>query len=149
MGTGLLYARQVPWLGGAVTQVSLDARNTPLWSHDGRTLFYFAGGATSGLVGVRVSEAKGVDVASTSPVFSRPAPRTGFGTPVTPWQVDILPNGDFLYITSGTDPNPGAASATAGGRGGRGAAALPGQLPHRLIALVNWLSASGQAAVQK
>jgi serine/threonine-protein kinase len=150
VGPGLLYVRQVPGLGGAVTQVSLQGGNSPLWSRDGKTLFYFSGGGASPLVGVRVSDAKGVDVPSTSLVFGRPAPGTGFGTPAMPWQVDILPNGDFLYITSGTDPAAGTAPATAGTAAGRGAVPTPvAQLPHRLIALVNWLAPPGQAAVSK
>jgi hypothetical protein len=149
VGPGLLYARQVPGLGGAVTQVSLDQGNTPLWSRDGKTLFFFSGGGPAPLVSVRVSDSKGVDVSSTSQVFGRPAPATSFATPVTPWQVDALPNGDFLYITSGSDPSPGGASATAAVVG-RGAVATPvAQLPHRLIALVNWLAAPGQASASK
>ena len=150
IGPGLLYARQVPGLGGAVTQVSLQDGNTPLWSRDGVTLFYFTGGGSAPLVRVRVSDSKGVDVPSTSLVFGRPAPATSFGTPVTPWQVDVLPNGDFLYITTGVDPTAGGASATAGAAAGRGAVPPPvAQLPHRLIALVNWLAASGQASTSK
>jgi dipeptidyl aminopeptidase/acylaminoacyl peptidase len=150
VGPGLLYARQVPGLGGAVTQVSLQEGNTPLWSHDGRSLFYFSGSGGAPLVSVKVSDSKGVDVPSTSLVFSRPAPATAFGTPVTPWQVDVLPNGDFLYITSGADPNPSGASPIAGVPVGRGAVAAPtAQLPHRLIALVNWLAAPRQASVPK
>ena len=86
VGPGLLYARQVPGLGGAVTQVSLQEGNSALWSRDGKTLFYFSGGGAAPLVGVRVSDSKGVDVPSTGLVFGRPPPGTGFAQPATPWQ---------------------------------------------------------------
>jgi Tol biopolymer transport system component len=149
VGLGLLYARQVPGLGGAVTQVSVDQGNTPLWSRDGKTLFFFSGGGPAPLVGVRVSESGGVDVPSTTLVFGRPAPVTGFGTPVTPWQADILPNGDFIYVTSGADPTLAGGSLAPGETRGRGAGATPvAQRPHQLIALVNWL-APGQVSASR
>ena len=147
----LLYARPVPGIGGAVTQVSLQEGTQPLWSRDGHTLFYFSTNRT--MVALKVSDTKGFDVGSTAEVFTRPAPTTGFGTPVMPWQTDILPNGDFVYLTNGSDPNAGAAALPpAGTPQSAGSTPAPDRSrpavrPHSLIALVNWLGATERSAV--
>jgi Tol biopolymer transport system component len=123
----ILYVRPVPG-PGAVTQVSISAGNTPLWSRDGRTLSYFAGGGPAPLVAARVSESRGFEVTSRDEVFGRVPPGTGFAGPVAPTVADILPTGDVVYLTFQTQ----AATPTG--------PPVPA-LTSKVIAIVNWLGA--------
>jgi Tol biopolymer transport system component len=94
-GKGEIYVRSFPDVNKGKWQVSSSGGNSPLWSPDGRELFYRSGDATMA-----------VDV-ETQPTFKRGNPKTLFqgtyfsGTSgkmvTTPW--DIHPNGKkFLMI---------------------------------------------------
>ena len=94
-GKGEIYVRSFPDVTKGKWQVSSGGGNSPLWSPDGRELFYRSGDATMA-----------VDV-ETEPTFKRGNPKILFrGTYVsnvyqkiasTPW--DIHPNGKkFLMI---------------------------------------------------
>jgi hypothetical protein len=69
--------------------------------------------------------------------------------------MDILPNGDFLYITTGADPLQGAPSPTPGTAAAGGTAqapassAPPAAAGSRLIAFVNWLGATERSVVPR
>jgi hypothetical protein len=127
-GTGtqlsILYVRPVPG-PGAVTQVSIANGNTPLWSRDGRTLSYFAGGGPAPLIAAHVSESRGFEVISRDEVFGRSPPGTGFAAPIAPTLADILPTGEVVYLTNRTQtaiPSGGAPTFSS-----------------KIIAIVNWL----------
>ncbi len=103
-GKGEIYVRTFPDVNKGKWQVSSDGGNSPLWSPDGRELFYRSGDAT---MAVEVE---------TDPTFKRGNPKTLFqGTyfsnnlqkaVMTPW--DIHPNGKrFLMIKP-----PASTSAT-------------------------------------
>jgi dipeptidyl aminopeptidase/acylaminoacyl peptidase len=120
----ILYVRPVPG-PGAVTQVSISAGNTPLWSRDGRTLSYFAGGGPAPLIAAHVSESRGFEVISRDEVFGRSPPGTGFAAPIAPTLADILPTGEVVYLTNRTQtaiPSGGAPTFSS-----------------KIIAIVNWL----------
>jgi dipeptidyl aminopeptidase/acylaminoacyl peptidase len=110
-GRGEIYVRPFPNVNGEKWQVSTEGGNSPLWSPDGKELFFLIG-ATSGVMSVPVE---------TSPAFKPGKPKTLFtGTYVgfwpqdgTPW--DIHPDGRrFLMMRqppatstpSGADVNP-------------------------------------------
>ncbi len=148
-GDGTLLLRSVPG-PGAVTQVSIEAGNNPLWSRDGHTLFYFAGNAGAPLVSARIAAGRGAESPTRSEVFSRPAPRTGFASPIAPWTTDMLRNGDVVYLTAGTPPAATGASTASGSTATSptptSAPAVP--VPH-LIAILNWLAAERATASRK
>jgi eukaryotic-like serine/threonine-protein kinase len=103
-GKGEIYVRSFPDVNKGKWQVSSSGGNSPLWSPDGRELFYRSGDATMA-----------VDI-ETEPTFKRGNPKilfrgTYFSTTAikivtTPW--DVHPNGKkFLMIKS-----PASTSAT-------------------------------------
>ena len=119
-GKGEIYVRTFPDVNKGKWQVSSSGGNSPLWSPDGRELFYRSGDAT---MAVEVE---------TQPTFKRGNPKTLFqGTYIatlfpkgvlTSW--DIHPNGKkFLMIKP-----PASAGATHG-------AANP---QPKIIVVVNW-----------
>jgi Tol biopolymer transport system component len=108
-GKGEIYVRSFPDVNKGKWQVSSSGGGSPLWSPDGRELFYRSGDAT---MAVEVE---------TQPTFKRGNPKnlfqgTYFSTAMqkivtTPW--DILPNGKkFLMIKPAA--STGAASTAAG-----------------------------------
>ena len=111
-GKGEIYVRTFPDVNKGKWQVSSSGGNSPLWSPDGRELFYRSGDAT---MAVEVE---------TEPTFKRGNPKalfqgTYFWPPVfpksviTPW--DIHPNGKkFLMIKPAA--STGAASTEVGSR---------------------------------
>jgi serine/threonine protein kinase len=113
-GKGEIYVRSFPDVNKGKWQVSSGGGNSPLWSPDGREVFYRSGDATMS-----------VEVA-TEPTFKRGNPKILFrGTylsnsnqkqTVTPW--DIHPNGKkFLMIkpAASTGAAPMGAAPTAAG----------------------------------
>ena len=146
-GEGTLLLRSVPG-PGAVTQVSIEGGNHPLWSRDGHTLFYYAGTASAPLVSARIADGRGPESPARTEVFARPAPRTGFASPVAPWTTDMLRNGDVVYVTAGTPP---AAAGSATGSSAAVVARGPvptAPVPH-LIAILNWLAVERATASRK
>ena len=125
----ILYVRPVQ--GGALTQVSIDQGNSPMWSRDGKTLYYFSGGGTAPLIAAHVSVANGQFVVGPrDTVFTRGSPGTSFWRPDGRSLADILPAGDIVYVTNAT---PTATTASS---------AAPPPAPvfqSNLIAIVNWL----------
>jgi serine/threonine-protein kinase len=144
-GQGSLLLRAVPGPGG-VTPVSIESGNTPLWSRDGHTLFYFIGGGSAPFVAARIADGRGVESAARTEVFNRPAPGTGFGNPTALWQTDVLANGDVIYLTNGMPP---AASNVVGGSTTAANGAAAAQPAGHLIAIVNWLGVERAAAPRK
>jgi hypothetical protein len=149
---GAVYARPVPGPGG-VTQVSLDIGIAPLWSPDGKAIYYFTGGGGAPLARAEVSvTASELRVTSTAAQFSRPAPATGFSGPAALETTDILRSDVILYTTTNipTVPmapliisaNGEASRATGTSTGDRAASAAPppANAPYRpnLVAIVNW-----------
>jgi serine/threonine protein kinase/Tol biopolymer transport system component len=118
-GKGEIYVHSFPDVTKGKWQVSSGGGNSPLWSPDGRELFYRSGDATMA-----------VDI-ETEPTFKRGNPKTLFrGTylsgvsqerALTPW--DIHPNGKkFLMIKA--PASTGAAPTAAG--------------PRKINIVVNW-----------
>jgi Tol biopolymer transport system component len=92
---------------GAQYQVSRDAGHHPLWSPDGKELFYFPG--ANRLVAVNVTT-------HPSFTFGDPAPVPGGlpanATPVTPRNYDIAPDGQrFISVMESGQTQSGAAAA--------------------------------------
>jgi dipeptidyl aminopeptidase/acylaminoacyl peptidase len=143
VGSGKLLMRAVPG-PPAVTQVSVEDGNTPLWSRDGRTLYYFIGSGGAPLVAARIVDVRGVESPARSEILSRPAPGTGFGSPVAPWVTDMLPNGDVIYLTSLPPPDGAVARGSVNSVQQPPAAVTP-----KLIAIVNWLGAESAARPPK
>ncbi|HYV99031.1 MAG TPA: protein kinase [Gemmatimonadaceae bacterium] len=138
-----LYVRPVPGPGAPV-QVSIANGNTPLWSHDGRTLFYFSGTGGAGMQAARISEAHGFEVTSRENALGRPAPGTGFANPTARWSTDILPNDDIVYVTNTPPPALPAVAAVAAAP----APAVDTPSSH-LVAIVNWLTAEHSASPKR
>jgi hypothetical protein len=148
------YARPVPGPGG-VTKVSLDIGAVPLWSPDGKAIYYFTGGSGAALARAEVSmTASELRVTSTADQFTRPAPATGFSLPTALGMTDILPSDVILYTTANIPTVPMApliisATGVASRAGGtsitdRPASVAPvqqnqGYAPN-LVAIVNWQS---------
>jgi eukaryotic-like serine/threonine-protein kinase len=119
-GKGEIYVRTFPDVNRGKWQVSSDGGNSPLWSPDGRELFYRSGDAT---MAVEVE---------TDPTFKRGNPKILFrGTYYSnslmekmvwnPW--DIHPNGKkFLMI------KPPASTGAASAEGG----------PRKINIIINW-----------
>lgn len=127
----LLYVRPVPG-PGAVTQVSIATGNSPLWSRDGRTLFYFQGPGPAPLIAARISESNGFSVTSRNEALRREAPGTQFASATARTSADILPNGDVIYLTNREESQTAPQSV-----------APP--VPIKVIAIVNWLRAATSA----
>jgi hypothetical protein len=142
VGNGKLLLRAVPG-PGAVTQVSLEDGNTPLWSRDGHTLYYFAGNGGAPLLAARIVDSRGVESPARAEVFSRSGPATSFAASFAPWTTDILPNGEVIYLTSAPPP----ATSVAGS--GRTAPQAPTAAAPKLIAIVNWRSVERAAGSPK
>jgi serine/threonine-protein kinase len=143
VGGGKVLLRAVPG-PSAVTQVSIEDGNTPLWSRDGRTLYYFSGGTSSPLVSAHIVDSRGVDSPTRSEVLSRGAPGTGFAQPAASWVTDILPNGDVIYLTNLRPPATVGLASSGGTAPAPTAAATP-----KVIAIVNWLSTERAARTSK
>ena len=142
-----------------MTKVSLNYGFMPLWSRDGRTLFYFT--SFSQFVAAHIVESPDFKVMSTEEIFTRPGPGTGPQGANARWTTDMLPNGDVVYLTTAPPPAvtttaaAGGAAGTAGGlaagqaRGTRTAgsarAAIIADYRPRLIAIVNWLGVESAA----
>ena len=131
VGPPKLFVRPVPG-PGSLTQVSLNSGNTPLWSKDGRTLYYFSGGGPAPLVAAHISFANGFDVTSRSDVITRDAPGTQFAAPIARTSTDILPTGEVVYLTvverQSSAPSTPVALTIA---------------PSQVVAIVNWLGTPG------
>ena len=107
-GTRLLYVRPFPNIDDGLWNVSLDQGLSPLWSPDGRELFYRGGLDAASLMVARVE---------TEPTFSRrtPEPLFGLSRYVLPVgdvgrKFDIAPDGRFIFPISAaatqTDEEP-------------------------------------------
>ena len=115
-GRNEIYVRPFPDVNKGKWQASTNGGNSPLWSPDGRELFYF--GLENSVMAVAVE---------TKPAFNLGTPKilfknTNLGFTVaggTPW--DIHPDGKrFLMIKP-----PGATSS-------------PGQIPRNINIVLNW-----------
>jgi serine/threonine-protein kinase len=91
-------------------QVSTNGGSNPLWSPDGRELFYREGDAA---MAVRVE---------TEPVFTAGKPETLFEGTYAQW--DISPDGKrFLMIKPGDSTEAGS----------------PAEIPRKIVVVLNWL----------
>ena len=104
-GQAQIYVRPFPEVDAGRWQVSTSGGNSPLWSRDGRELFYRSGDAVI-LVPVK-----------TEPAFSFETPKTLFrgayrpGMPLSPYQWDVsLDSKRFLMMKEA-----GATASTGGG----------------------------------
>jgi len=119
-GKGEIYVRTFPDVNKGRWQVSTGGGNSPLWSPDGRELFYRSGDAT---MAVEVE---------TEPTFERGNPKILFRgtylsgnflkTATTPW--DIHPNGKKFLMIKPAAPTGAAPTA-----------AIPQQ---KITIVVNW-----------
>jgi serine/threonine-protein kinase len=103
-GTDEVFVRPFPDVGAAKVQVSSDGGIHPLWSRDGRELFYVDGARF--LVSVRFETGSAFRPTSHQPLFEIP-PDYSFGAGIT--TIDIAPDGQrFLMGRSagvgGADP---------------------------------------------
>jgi serine/threonine-protein kinase len=133
----ILYVLPVPG-PGPLKRVSIDEGNSPMWSRDGSTLYYFTGGGTAPLVAAHISETNGFEVVKRDTVFARASPGTSFWRPDGRSLADILPNGDIVYVTQITPTITTAVVA------GATAPTTPVFNAH-LIAIVNWLGLAAAA----
>ena len=117
-GQSEVYVRPFPEVNKGRWQVSTNGGVSPLWSPDGRELFYFSEDDRS-VTSVAVETAPVFKPGTPRRLFSRAAYLGGGTTPGTPW--DIQPDGKrFLMIK-----RPEAASAATGG-------------PRKINIVLNW-----------
>ncbi|HEX9565558.1 MAG TPA: protein kinase [Gemmatimonadaceae bacterium] len=125
----ILYVRPVPG-PGALTKVSIDGGIAPMWSSDGKTLYYFSGGGSAPVIAARISEANGFQVVKRDTAFRRTPPQNSFALSDARSLSDIMPNGDIVYVTA----VPPQVTAIVTGQ-------APPPTPvytSNLIAIVNW-----------
>ena len=96
-GQNEIYVRPYP-PPGPVTAVSIDGGTEPVWSPDGRELYYRHG---EELLAVPVQTASGFSVGSSRTILNTPAPPTTGSNPA----YDVFPGGDRFLILR---PPPGA-----------------------------------------
>jgi hypothetical protein len=136
---GRIYVRAVPG-NGAVYTVSTTSGFMPMWSRDGKTLYYFEN--PGAYMAAHIAESPQFTVTSVTPDFSRAGPGTGPASPTALWTHDIFPDDGVLYLTTATPPVGFVAGS---GRGGpinpaTVTATLDSYSPN-LIAIFNWLGA--------
>jgi serine/threonine-protein kinase len=126
---GVLWVRPVPG-PGAATPISITTGNTPMWSRDSRTLYYFSGGNAAPLVAAHLSDTKGLEVVKRDTVFRRAPPGTAFGQSDARSVADILPDASIVYLSFERAPSE------------------PSRVFHsNLVAIVNWLGGAGTTRV--
>jgi Tol biopolymer transport system component len=89
-GRSEVYLRPVPGPGGA-TPVSINGGIEPLWSRDGKTVFYRT--PDRHIMAATIDEA-GQRVLSRRPLF-----RDIYLTATTNHNYDVFPNGDFVFVS--------------------------------------------------
>jgi serine/threonine protein kinase len=134
----VVYVRPVPG-PGAVTPIALPTGNSPLWSRDGKMLYFFAGAGAAPFSAAKLTTSPELRVNSRDVVFGRPPPGTGPGSPVARWTTDLLSNGDVVYITV-TTPPPGSVVQAGAAPGSPARPAALTDAGSKLIAIVNWVT---------
>jgi Tol biopolymer transport system component len=104
-GRAEVYVQPFPPTG-AKYQITTTEGHDPLWSTDGRQIFYLAEGVGNNhrLVSVDVRTDSGFAVANPTRLFEE-VWDTGGG-----WPYDVTPDGQFVVLTRPTDAGPEAAS---------------------------------------
>ena len=136
--------RALPPGPSAVVPVALPTGNTPLWSRDGKTLFFFAGAGNAPFTAAHLAIAPALKVQSTSAVFARAAPGTGISSPTQRWTNDMLSNGDVYYVTQAAPP-AGVQAFTGGAPSAAIRVAAFPDFQSKVIAIVNWVGAERTA----
>ena len=106
-GRATVHIRSFPPSGGSHYQLRDDAHH-PMWSRDGKELFYLGTANTVGLFAVSFTE-------QPSPAFGIPAAlashQTFGATPVTPRNHDIARDGKFITVADAAPNGSGAPTA--------------------------------------
>jgi hypothetical protein len=139
---GVVYVRPVPG-PGAVVPVALPTGTMPLWSRDGKTVYFWPGGGPEPLTAAQLAFTPELRTTSRTAVFSRPAPGTGIASPLARWTTEIMPDGGFLYLSQLAPPT-NAFQQT----GSSGPVLRPPPTPEfesKVIAIVNWLGTDPNA----
>jgi serine/threonine protein kinase len=134
-----VYVRPVPG-PGAVVPVGLPTGNSPIWSRDGKTLYFWTGIFGAPMSAARLTVSQELKVVSREIAFGRPNPGTGIGFALQRWVSEVMPNGDHLYLTQAGPPGGALQSATTAP--GAVPVAAPPEPTSKVIAIVNWLSAA-------
>ena len=90
-----------PAEGRSRVQVSTAGGGVPVWSHDGRTI-YFVSGTRLYAVAVTPGQPPHLDV----PRALFEVPPAQFTTPVYPWNYDVMPDGRFVFMETLPVPPP-------------------------------------------
>jgi Tol biopolymer transport system component len=104
-----VYVRPFPEVNKGRWQISIKGGVSPIWSPNGRELFYFSE-EDSGVTAVAVETGPAFSAATPRKLFSHSPYFAGGGTPGTPW--DIHPDGKRFLMIKLPGATPSAAPAT-------------------------------------